>query len=414
MPSAGKILIVVENLPVPFDRRVWMEATSLARAGYEVSVICPTGRGHESRYEVLDGIHIYRHPLPPDASGVSHFIKEYSAAVFWELRLAIRVWRERGFDVIHMCNPPDLIFLVAMWFKLLFGVRVIYDQHDLAPEMFEAKFGGRGLLYYGLRVTEWLTYRLADVVIATNDSHKQTAIERGRRQPQSVFIVRSGPDLTRFFPTSPNPMYRWGRRFLVGYLGVMGEAEGIDGLLRSFAKVVYEHRRTDIQLMLIGDGPARERLHTIAADLGVADYVEFSGRVPDDELVERLSTCDVCVNCDPKNAYNDKSTMNKILEYMAMGKPIVQYDVVEGRRSAGNASLYARGGDEADFARKIVELIDSPTLRCEAGESGRRRMVRDLEWRHQIPALLSAYAAALGRSEARNIVDLRGIQVIQS
>jgi glycosyltransferase involved in cell wall biosynthesis len=166
--------------------------------------------------------------------------------------------------------------------------------------------------------------------------------------------------------------------------------------------------------MLIGDGPARERLHIIAADLGVAEYVEFSGRVPDDELIERLSTCDVCVNCDPKNPYNDKSTMNKILEYMAVGKPIVQYDVVEGRRSAGNASLYARGGDEADFARKIIELIDSPALCREAGESGRRRMVRDLEWRHQIPALLSAYAVALGRSEARNVVDFRGVQVIQS
>ena len=414
MRSAGKVLVIVENLPVPFDRRVWMEATSLCRAGYEVSVICPTGRGHESRYEVLDGIHIYRHPLPPDASGVLHFLKEYSAALFWELLLAIRVWRERGFDVVHLCNPPDLIFLVAVWFKLLFGVRVIYDQHDLAPEMFEAKFGRRGLLYYALRLTEWLTYRTADVVIGTNDSHREVAIGRGRFAPHRIFVVRSGPDLTRFVPTAPNPTYRWGRRFLVGYLGVMGEPEGIDGLLRSFAKVVHEHGRRDIQLMLIGDGPARERLHTIAADLRIDDYIEFSGRVPDDELVERLSTCDVCVNCDPKNSYNDKSTMNKILEYMAMGKPIVQYDVVEGRRSAEEASLYARGGDEAEFALKILELIDSPELRRTAGEAGRRRMVAELEWRHQVPTLLRAYAAALGRPEEDVELDLTPVQMARS
>jgi glycosyltransferase involved in cell wall biosynthesis len=251
-------------------------------------------------------------------------------------------------------------------------------------------------------------------VIATNDSHKQVAIERGRRAPQRVFVVRSGPDLTRFVPTAPNPLYRWGRRFLVGYLGVMGEPEGIDGLLRSFAKVVHEHGRTDIQLMLIGDGPARERLHAIASELRIDDYIEFSGRVPDDELIERLSTCDVCVNCDPKNPYNDKSTMNKILEYMAMAKPIVQYEVVEGRRSAGEASLYARGGDEPDFALKMIELINSPELRRETGEAGRRRMVNELEWRHQVPTLLRAYAAALGRPDENVAFGLSPIQMARS
>jgi glycosyltransferase involved in cell wall biosynthesis len=228
-------------------------------------------------------------------------------------------------------------------------------------------------------------------------------MQRGRHAADRVFVVRSGPDLSRFVPTAPNPLYRWGKRYLVGYLGVMGEPEGIDGLLRSFAKIVHGHGRTDVQLMLIGDGPAREQLHTIAAELGVADHVEFSGRIPDDELIERLSTCDVCVNCDPKNPYNDKSTMNKILEYMAMAKPIVQYDVVEGKRSAGDASLYARGGDEADFACQILHLIDNEPQRIEMGLEGRRRMEQELEWNHQTPHLLRAYETALGRSDPATV-----------
>lgn len=394
--SRGSILIIVENLPVPFDRRVWMEATSLRRNGYEVSVICPTGRGFETRYEYLEGVHIYRHPLPPEMSSSLGYIREYGAALTWEMRLALKAWGERGgFDLIHLCNPPDLLFLVAMWFKLFRGVRVIFDQHDLNPEMYEAKFGRRDLFYRALRIAEQLTFRLANVVIATNQSHRHVALERGRKKPEEVFIVRSGPDLKRFVPVPPDPAYKRGRDYLVGYVGVMGEAEGIDYLLRAIHYLVYEQGRQDTHFVLIGDGPAAQSLRQLTSELKLDDFVEFTGRVPDKELIARLCTCDVCVNPDPKTPYNDMSTMNKILEYMALSKPIVQFDVVEGRFSAEEASLYAEANVERDFGDKISWLLDRPEARQQMGDYGRRRMFDELEWTHQVPVLLAAYDKAL-------------------
>lgn len=395
MASPGKVLIVVENLPVPFDRRVWMEATTLSAHGYEVSVICPTGKGYEQEYEVIEGIHIYRHPLPPEVSSVTGYLREYLHAITWEFRLARRVWRERGFDLIHICNPPDLLFLVAGWYKLWRRVRVIFDHHDLNPELYETKYQRRDVFYHGLRWAERLTFAAADVVISTNESYRQVALTRGRKRPDEVFIVRSGPDLSRFQPVAPNPAYRRGRNYLVGYVGVMGEQEGIDYLLRAVRHLVYEQGRRDIQFMLIGGGPMVDQLQALSRNLDIADYVEFTGRIPDAELIERLSSCDVCVNPDPKTPFNDHSTMNKILEYMALGKPIVQFDLVEGRRSAAGASLYARPNDELDLAEKLVTLLAAPEQRQRMGAEGQRRMAEELEWRHQAPSLLAAYARAL-------------------
>jgi len=335
MREFNKVLIVVENLPSPFDRRVWMEATTLTRAGYEVSIICPQGKGYEERYEVIDDIHIYRHPMPPDISSVKGYLTEYATAVYWEFRLAQRVWKERGFDIVHICNPPDLLFLTAGWFKLFKGVKVIFDHHDINPEMYEAKYGRKDFFYYGLRLVERLTFATADTVICTNESYREIALTRGGKKMDDVFVVRSGPDLSIFQPTPPNSAYRRDRRYLVGYVGVMGEPEGIDYLLESIRYLVYDQNRRDIQFMLMGSGPMFEQLQDLAKQLGVDEFVEFTGRIPDDELLERLSSCDVCVNPDKKMPYNDKSTMNKIMEYMAMGKPIVQFDLKEGRQSAG-------------------------------------------------------------------------------
>ncbi|MEH2202205.1 glycosyltransferase family 4 protein [Nostoc sp.] len=395
MASHGsRVLIIVENLPLPFDRRVWMEATTLIKAGYEVSVICPKGKGFEQEYEVIDGVHIYRHDMPPDISSVSGYLREYATAVFWEFRLAHRVWQERGFDIVHICNPPDLLFLVAGWFKFFKGVRVIFDHHDINLEMYEAKYGRRDIFYYGLSLVERLTFATADVVISTNESYLSVALTRGGKSPEDVFVVRSGPDLSRFQPVPPNPDYRKGRKYLVGYVGVMGEPEGIDYLLQSVRYIVYEKRCQDIHFMLIGSGPMFEKLQALSEELGVKEFVEFTGRIPDNELLARLSSCDICANPDKKMPYNDRSTMNKIMEYMAMGKPIVQFDLLEGRRSAEGASVYAKGNDVVDFAENILELLEDTERRQKMGELGRQRMEDKLEWRHQIPKLLEAYEKA--------------------
>ncbi|WP_119674466.1 glycosyltransferase family 4 protein [Deinococcus sp. RM] len=394
MPSLGKILIIVENLPVPFDRRVWMEATTLKSHGYEVTVICPTGRGYEKTYELIEGINIYRHPLPDEVSSAGGYIREYIVALSWEFRLAFKAMRDRGrFDLVHICNPPDLLFLVAATLKLLKGSRVIFDQHDLNPEMYETKFGRRDFFYYGLRLAERLTYATADAVISTNESYRSIATGRGGKHPDEVFVVRSGPDLDRFQATSSNDVYRRGRRYLVGYVGVMGEQEGIDHLLRSISHIVSELNRSDIQFMLIGGGPAVEEMRALSRRLGIEDYVEFTGRIPDADLLERLSSCDICVNPDPMTPFNNLSTMNKVLEYMALSKPIVQYDVLEGRRSALDASFYAK--DEYDFAIKIIDLLEDEEQRLRMGAYGRQRMVEELEWKHQAAKLLQAYSKAM-------------------
>lgn len=396
-----KVLIIVENLPVPFDRRVWMEATTLQRAGYHVSVISPKGKGFEEDYEIIEGIHIYRHCLPTEVSSVAGYFREYFWALIWEFRLAWRVWQEQGFDLIHICNPPDLLFLVAGWFKLFYGVKVIYDQHDLNPELYEAKYGRRDIFYYGLRCAEFLTFATADIAISTNESYRNIALSRGRKKNERVFIVRSGPDLSRFRPLPANPTYRRDRKYLVGYVGVMGEQEGIDRLLEAVQYAVLKKGRKDFHVMLIGSGPMLDQLKVLTEELGIAEYVEFTGRISDAELLERLSSCDICVNPDRKNLLNELSTMNKILEYMALGKPIVQFDLLEGRRSAAGASLYAIPNDKIDFAEKMLWLLDSPQRRKQMEVEGKRRMREMLEWRHQAPILLEAYAKAFGLETRR-------------
>jgi len=390
-----RVLILVENLPVPFDRRVWMEALTLREAGYEVSVICPKGKGYEKEYEEIHGIHIYRYSLPEEGRSAKSYLREYALALWHTWRLSWRVLRERGFDVIHACNPPDLFFLVGLPFKL-WGKRFLFDHHDLNPELYEAKFGRRDIFYRLLLLLERLTFMAADVVIATNESYREVALTRGRKRPDQVFVVRSGPRLHQFKPVSPNPMFKRGRRYLVGYVGVMGEQDGVDYLLRAVREIVHTHGRRDVHFVLIGSGPMFNDLQRMAGELAIKEFVEFTGRVPDNELLARLSTCDVCVNPDPLNPLNDKSTMNKILEYMALGKPIVQFDLLEGRRSAGEASLYATPNSPSDLARLILELLDDEPRRHSLGREGRRRIEEELAWEHQAPKLLAAYKYLFG------------------
>ena len=387
-----RVLILVENLPSPFDRRVWQEACALRDAGNAVSIICPTGRGCERRFETIDAIHIYRYKLPLEAAGAAGYALEYAAALAWSFILAWRVFLTRGFDVVHACNPPDLLFLVGAFFKL-FGKKFVFDHHDLGPELYEAKFGRRDFLHRLLLKLEYWTFRCADVSIATNESYRNIAIERGRMPPQRVFVVRSGPSLERLKRMPADARLKRGCRYLVGYVGVMGKQEGIDYLLRAARHIVIERGRSDVHFGLVGGGTSLEEMKALALELGIADHVTFTGRVPDSEMLAMLNTADVCVNPDVASEMNDKSTMNKIMEYMALGKPIVQFDLTEGRYSARRASLYAKTNDACDLAAKIVALLDDPLRRAEMGQYGRRRVENELAWNHEAPKLLAAYEA---------------------
>jgi glycosyltransferase involved in cell wall biosynthesis len=400
--SAGsvRVLIIVENLPCPFDRRVWQEAMALHAHGYQVSVICPKGRGYMRSHEVIDGIHVYRHFLPLEASSAAGYAVEYSLALLLQLLLSLRVALGRGFDVLHACNPPDTIFILGRFYKL-FGKRFIFDHHDINPELYEAKFGRRDVWHRLLLRLERWTFATADVSIATNESYRRIAITRGGMPESRVFVVRSGADLSRLRPVAPRPELKRGKPYLVGYVGVIGKQEGLDLLLEAVAYLRRELKRDDVHFTIVGGGTELASLRASAHRQGLADCVEFTGPLPDADLWEILSTADVCVNPDRANEMNDKSTMNKILEYMALSKPIVQFDLTEGRFSAGEASLYARANDTVDFAVKLCELLDNPEQRAYMGSLGRQRVESGLSWGHQIPNLLRAYEAALAMDSAR-------------
>lgn len=396
MAYAGKkrrVLIIIENLPAPFDRRVWQEATTLRNAGYMVSIACPTAKGYEKRYEVVEEIPIYRYNLPTEAEGAVGYLLEYSAALFWQFVICWKVLFGPGFDVIHACNPPDNIFLIGGFFKLFFGKKFLFDHHDINPELYEAKFGKRDFFFKVMLAWERWTFKTADVSIATNESYKQIAIERGEMDPKKVFVVRSGPKLDRLKISSPVPELKKGRKYLVGYVGVMGAQEGIDYLLQAAEHIVHVMGRNDIHFGLVGGGTNFEKMKEYAVQINISDFVTFTGRIQDQQLLEMLNTADVCVNSDIANEMNDKSTMNKIMEYMALGKPIVQFDLTEGHFSAKEASLYAEKNNIVDMAEKIVQLLDDPEVRKRMGEFGRNRVVNELEWKYEAPKLLSAYDA---------------------
>jgi glycosyltransferase involved in cell wall biosynthesis len=389
------VCIIVENLPVPVDRRVWQEARALQEAGYRVSVICPKARGFERGHETLEGIEIFRYRLW-EASGPLGYLLEYALALVGQFRLALAVYARTRFRVLQACNPPDTIFLIALFFKL-FGVRFIFDHHDLNPELYEAKFGRRDFGYKLICWAERLTFRTADVSMATNESYREVARVRGNMPDERTFIVRSCPDPGRLRKRAAQPELKEGRPYLVVYLGVMGPQDGLELLLESIASITYRSKRRDILFVLIGAGPELPRLKALAAEKGLEPLVRFTGHLPDEEVAAYFSTAELGVAPDPGTPMNDKSTMNKILEYMAFGLPVVLYDLTEGRRSAAGGALYARPDDPEDFARAILKILDSESLRRELGACGRRRIEESLNWENEKRSLLEAYATALGR-----------------
>ncbi|GIG02698.1 glycosyltransferase family 4 protein [Catellatospora citrea] len=390
---AGRALILVENLSVPFDRRVWQECLALRDAGWEVHVICPQGTNRDTEPEVvLEDIHIHRYPLQAATGGPVGYLREYSAALWRTRRIARRLGR---FDVVHACNPPDLYFLLAKRFKRQ-GARFVFDQHDLVPELYLSRFNrGKDFLYRAVCWLERRTYQTADVVIATNESYRRMAITRGGKHPDRVFVVRSAPRVERFTLVPEEPQLRKGKPYLLAYLGVMGPQDGVDYALRALAILRYEVGRTDWHAVFIGAGDTFEAMRELAVELKLDDCVEFTGRISDEDLLRYLSTADVCLSPDPTNPLNDVSTMNKVLEYMAMSRPIVSFDLTEARVSAGEAAVYAPANDENAFARQVAYLLDAPEERRRMGRLGRERVAGPLSWDRSKEALVAAYEAAV-------------------
>jgi glycosyltransferase involved in cell wall biosynthesis len=389
------VCIIVENLPVPIDRRVWCEARALRDAGYLVSVICPKGKNScTASYEILDGIHIYRHRAW-EASSTIGYLLEYALALVAELYLVLKVFSHSRFRVLQGCNPPDTIFLIGLVLKP-FGVRYIFDHHDLGPEVFQAKFGSaRGLFCALTRLAEKCSFRVAHVSIATNESFKEVAVARGGKRPEEVFVVRNCPDLTALRRGPVRHEIKHEKPLLVVYVGFMGRQDGLDLLLESIEHIVKREKRQDTHFLFVGRGTMLPALREMVAKKELDRFVTFTGQVPHDEVINYLSNADVGVAPDPKTPMNDNSTMIKIFEYMALGLPVVLFDLKEGRRTAGPAALYAKPNDPIDFANQVNRLLNSVELRRQLGACGRKRIEESMNWEVEKIALLQAYSAVL-------------------
>ena len=393
--NAPAILIIVENLTMPLDRRVWQEARTLRDAGYTVSVVCPKGGKYTAAYELLEGIHVFRHPLPYEADGALGYALEYSWALAWEFALSVKAYCKVGFDVVQACNPPDLLFLIGGFWKYLFGKPFVFDHHDINPELYEAKFGRQGRFHTLMLWLERLTFKTADVSIATNETFKDIAIRRGGMTADRVFIVRSVPDLTRFKRVQPREALKNGRKHLIGYVGIMGAQDGVDLLVEAMDDLVNTRGRQDVQCAIVGSGTELPRLEAMVREKGLQDFVTFTGFLSGQPLLQAFSTFDIGVIPDPKNTYNDKISMNKVFEYMSLGIPFVQFDLMEGRKIAAGAALYAADNCPQALAAEMVRLLDDDTLRSAQAGEGRARAKALLRWETERSRLLGAYEMAL-------------------
>lgn len=402
-----RILVIVQNLPVPTDRRVWLECQALRDAGYTVSVICPKGPG-DPDYECHEGVHLYKYAGAPPTRGFLSYLLEFVYSWLRTALLSVRVRRERGFDVLQACNPPDTYWaLAALWRPL--GVKFVYDQHDLNPELFRSRFGepkgpAARLQLKGLLWLERMTYRIADHVIVTNGSYRSIARRRGNRTEADTTIVRSGPDTTVMRPVEEVPHWRKGARHLLAYVGILGPQDNGDVLVHVMQRLVAQRGRDDVHLVLMGFGDTLEDLQRLADDLGVADAITFTGRADRTTLSEVFSTADVGLCPDLRTPLNDVSTHNKVMEYMAFGLPLVTFDLTETRVSAGDCAVYVESGDLDGYARAVSDLLDAPSRRLELGLAARHRCVTLLDWRPQAKAYVKVFDDLLGvRADRRDV-----------
>lgn len=399
----GHIVILVENLPVPFDRRVWMESLALTEAGYKVSVISPMAPDDPVADRVIDGVHVYRYDPPSETQSKLGFVREF-AYCYWQTRkLLARIWREDSFDVIQTCNPPDTFWPIARRYKK-HGVKYVFDHHDLCPELYESKYGRRDMFYRGLVWLERKQFQTADAVIATNESYRRIAMERGGKSSDDVVVVRSGPRLDRFVRVAPNFALRRGRKHLCVYLGVMGAQDGVDYALRAIRSAISVGL-TDTSYAFIGNGDEFSRLVRMSEELKLEDYVEFTGRISDEDLCRYLSTADIALAPDPKNPLNDVSSMNKIVEYMAMQLPIISFDLIESRYTAGEAAIYIQDDDVDAMGAAMTSLIRDPQRRQRMGTIGRQRVEQYLAWDHSRLALVRLYNALVSQDTRRPLAE---------
>ena len=398
MHVKNRILIIVQNLPVPFDRRVWLECQALTSAGYRVAVVCPKGNG-DPAYQVIHGVELYKYrPYAPGGSKLS-FVTEYAYSFLATAWHTLKARRKGRFAVIQACNPPDIFWPIAVAFRLFEKTRFVFDHHDLCPELFQSRFpGGPALPYKGLRALERRTHRTADHVISTNDSYREIAIRRSGKSPADATVVRTGPDPERLKRGTPDPDQRRGRKFLAAYIGVMGPQDGVDIVVRAAEVIVRELAREDIAFTLIGSGDSFGDLVALRDKLGLHGHVEFTGRAPDELVTRILSTADLGLSPDPKNPLNDVSTMNKTMEYMAFELPVVAFDLRETRVSAGDAAVYATPNDVREYAKAIVELLDDAPRRADLGKLGRARVENELAWSYQERAYLGVYDKLTGKN----------------
>jgi glycosyltransferase involved in cell wall biosynthesis len=386
-----RVLIIVQNLPVPFDRRVWLECQALVGAGYRVTVVCPKGSG-DPAYEVVDSVELHKYrPYAPGDSKFG-FVAEYAYSFLATAWMTLKARRSGRFAVIQACNPPDIFWPIGLFFRALEGTKFVFDHHDLCPELYESRFpDGSKLPYRGLRALERRTHRAAHHVIATNDSYRNIAITRSGKAAGDVTVVRTGPDPERLRRGPADPGLRRGYRFLAAYIGVMGPQDGVDIVVRAADIVVNQLGRHDIAFTLIGSGDSFDDLVKLRDELDLTRYVQFTGRAPDELVGRILSTADVGLSPDPKNPLNDLSTMNKTMEYMSFELPVIAFDLRETRRSADDAAVYVRPNDVHEYAAAIVELMDDEPKRNQLGKLGRVRVEQELAWSHQVRAYLDVY-----------------------
>lgn len=369
---------------------------ALIEAGYQVSVISPKGLTVDrSKRETIRGVSIYRYRIYQSRGGLVSYLLEYLTALIMSAWLAIVVYFREGFEVIQICNPPDLLVLVALPFKIL-GKKILFDQHDLSPEIYEMHSGGakgklvvRVLLFF-----ERLTYACSDVVMVVNECCRKIALSRGGKVEEDVFVVRNGPAVESYKNARPDDTLRLGAKYLLSYVGMMGPQEGIDVLLRAIRSLATDHQRNDFHMLIMGNGTVFEPMKQYAKELGIDERITFTGHVDYDRVMQGIASADVCLCPDPKTPLNDKCSHVKVVEYMSLGRPLVAFDLEEVRNSADGAALYAEPNDEKDFASKIDHLLNSPDLRESMGRIGRERVAKFLTWEHSKENLYAAYERA--------------------